>query len=516
MARLRQIHPQNYPSSGNINTEFESVIRYLNSAELGNKTLAELLGQIFDADGEWSGPIEFRLDPTNGLQYRIGTYTLPDDGWLAIADLADIRGPSGSNVGTIEGPFFYNRQTFVATAAQTIFSPYNLDTSTDDVLVYKNGLLLTPSDYTKDDLNNRIILAVGATLNDKITVMSIRASAVSNYVRSDLTAAPSQAVFPFVHTADQRLLVYRNGILQREGGSNDYTSSPDSDTVTFTTGLVSGDKVTIFTVENTALQNVGGLMLEEQYTDQNGLILYNKLSIADDEIPQAKVASLITKLAEKPKLTVSSSTPLTPALGDLWQDTSQTPDILKFYDGSNWISTSPTSSLPSFTSTNANQYVRVNALGSALEYGNIDNSALVPKTYMGAANGVASLDSSGKLPTSQLPSVFALGTMGYYNSATLVASTTYLVERIYGSKVRLTGWGYRLNSGTATVELWVDGVQVAGPISVSPTATAGQATFGSIIEVDATSTTRAIQLRCTASTSGTGLEIGFATQTLST
>ena len=42
MARLRQQHPQNYVSSGNIHTDFENIIRYLNTAEFGDKTIAEL------------------------------------------------------------------------------------------------------------------------------------------------------------------------------------------------------------------------------------------------------------------------------------------------------------------------------------------------------------------------------------------------------------------------------------------------------------------------------------------
>ena len=59
MARIRQQFPQNYGSSGNIN-EFESLIRYLNSAELGNKTVGELLAKLFDADGNFDGLIELR------------------------------------------------------------------------------------------------------------------------------------------------------------------------------------------------------------------------------------------------------------------------------------------------------------------------------------------------------------------------------------------------------------------------------------------------------------------------
>ena len=56
MARIRQQYPQNYGSSGNINTEFETLIRYLNSAELGDNTIGELLAKIFDSAGNWSGP----------------------------------------------------------------------------------------------------------------------------------------------------------------------------------------------------------------------------------------------------------------------------------------------------------------------------------------------------------------------------------------------------------------------------------------------------------------------------
>ena len=82
-----------------------------------------------------------------------------------------------------------------------------------------------------------------------------------------------------------------------------------------------------------------------------GLIDFTKLSIDNDEIPQAKVNGLSTGLAAKAKLTVSSSTPSAPATGDLWLDTSQTPNQLKFYNGTEFISTNPTSSIPSFTSS---------------------------------------------------------------------------------------------------------------------------------------------------------------------
>ena len=47
MARLRQQHPQNYVSSGNIHTDFENIIRYLNTAEFGDKTKRETASWIY-------------------------------------------------------------------------------------------------------------------------------------------------------------------------------------------------------------------------------------------------------------------------------------------------------------------------------------------------------------------------------------------------------------------------------------------------------------------------------------
>jgi hypothetical protein len=510
MSRLRQLFAQNYPNSGNISSEFESVIRYLNAAELGNKTIAELLAQLFDQDGNFAGPIELRLDTNSGLEYRIGAYSSPDAGWHQMASLDDIRGPAGENLGTIEGPFFYNRQDFTATAGQTQFA-YTIDATVDDVVVYKNGLLLAASEYTVDDLNNRITLDSGASLNDLISIYSIRTSSVSGYVRTDLTSSAGQAVFPFVHTDDQKLMVFRNGILQREGGAYDYVQSALSSTVTFTTALPANDLVTIMTVENAAVRNVGGLLMEDEYAT-DGLLRWDKINVADGAIPQSKVQDLVASLIAKAKLTVSGVTPTGSAQGDLWLDTSQIPNTLKFYDGSNWLNTNPGSSLPSFITSNANQYVRVNALGTGLEYGNIDFSALVPKTYIGAANGVAALDSAGKLPTSQLPDIFAIGTMGYQNLGT-VNNGTVLVQRIYGVKMRLTGWGYKLAAGTCTIQISVDGVTVGATQAV--TSAAGQNNFGTIIEIDATTATRRIEITITSATSASGLEVGLATQNLS-
>jgi hypothetical protein len=507
MARIRQLNPQNYVASSNINAEFENLIRYLAASEYGNKTIGELIGTLFNDEGEFDGPIQMRLDSANGLQYRVGEYESDDEAWITIATLASLRGPSGSNVGTIEGPFFYNRQDYVATAGQTEFD-YAMDLSTDDVLVFVNGLLQAKTGiYTLDDVNNLVTFSVGRSDGDKVTIWSVRASSVVNYRRSDLESAAGQAVFPFVHTPEERILVFRNGLLQREGGAYDYTASPDSDTVTFTSTLSAGDDVFIITVENQTVQNVGGLMLEDEFAE-DGLIPWSKLSVADDQIPQTKVNGLAVGLATKAKITVSASAPVGPAVTDLWVDTSSTPNQLKFYDGTQWIATNPASTLPAFLAANAGQYLRVNGTGTALEFGAIDFSTLVPKTYMGAANGVASLDSSGKLPTNQLPTQWAINTMAYYNSGA-VANATVIVARIYGCKMRFTGWSYKLAAGSCTIQLAVDGSGVGSTQAVGTGA--GQANFGSVIEVDATATGRLIQIVITGAAAATGLEIGLAT-----
>ncbi|MEK9913303.1 MAG: hypothetical protein VW580_05205, partial [Flavobacteriaceae bacterium] len=235
-------------------------------------------------------------------------------------------------------------------------------------------------------------------------IYSVRSQAVTNFRRDDQEISGTTTLISFVHTADEKILVWRNGVLQEEGGNADYLASPTANTITFldpSNPLVPGDKVTVLTVENQSLKTVAGLMFEDEYTDANGFIKYAKLSIDNDDIPQAKVSNLATSLAGKANITNSLTSPTSPITGDLWLDISQVPAVLKFYDGVQWLSTSPESSLPTFVQSNAGQYVRVNGTGTSLEYGDIDFSSLVPKTYMGAANGVATLDTAGKLPVGQ-------------------------------------------------------------------------------------------------------------------
>ena len=609
MARLRQQHPQNYVNSGNIHTDFENLIRYINSAELGNKTIGELFGILFNEEGVFRGPIQMRQDVNTGIQYRVGQYADDESGWITIANIADLRGSAGASVGNVEGPFFFNRQDFEigssvtaitvgaggsgytaapsvtigppndttngvqaaatatisggavtaitittagsgysaaptitltggngsnATATATIGTPnsvvpYTFDAGTENIVVYRNGILLheattggTAAQFTYCTTN--ITVTIGnvspALANaDKITIYSIRSQAVTNFRRVDNEISGATTLVSFVHTTDEKLLVFRNGVLQEPGGNADYLASSAASTITFldtNNQLNTGDKVTIITVENTSVKTVAGLMFEDEYTDANGFIKYAKLSVTDNQIPQIKVSNLATSLAGKANIVNSLTAPTAPVTGDLWLDTSQVPAVLKFYDGTQFLNTSPESSLPTFLQTNAGQYVRVNGTGTSLEYGDIDFSALVPKTYMGAANGVATLDTSGKLPVSQLPETFSTITIPFFSvweqSSATVTNKTYFVTRLFKQTIRIDGLAFKLSGGTCTIQLSVDGVAVGSTYSVSTTAS--QQSLTTIIEINASATGRRLELVVTNASSATTLEVGIAAATV--
>ena len=523
MARLRQQYSQNYGSSNNINTEFENVVRYLNAAELGEKTVGELLATIFNATGEWIGPIELRKDSSAGLQYRVGTYTDTTSGWVTLATLAELRGETGSSSGTIGAPILHARADIIAVAAQTVFD-YVHETA-DEIIVYVDGVLKREGasyDYqTSASAGSGSAGAVTfnttpyVSATTTITIYKVRANAVTGYSRVDTLTVSNQAVFPFVHDDDAVLQVYKNGILQRSGGSFDYTSSSSQNAVSFNSIVSSGNLVTIITVENTTTTAVTGLMLEGNFVNTNtGLIDFAKIEIDDNEISQAKVSALATTLTAKANLTTGSSTPTSPATGDLWMDTSQTPNILKFYNGSQWLQTSPDSSLPTITTANASKYVRINGTGTALEYATIDLSSVIATNQRGAANGVASLDSAGLLPASQLPATLA--TDCYYLKIASPTNATSNFKKIYGQKIQITKISVSTTGGTIDVQPQVNGSAVPDSSTYAANSSGLNSTLGTTIEIDATSTPKTIGFITTNNSSGADLEVIFTYNIMST
>lgn len=516
MGRLRQQNPQGYNSSPKINDEFENLIRYINTAERGNRTLGELLRQIYDDNGTFTGNIELRLDPTEGLQYRTGSNLDITEGWRTIAATADLRGPSGSVVGEIPLPIFYQRADYSATAGQTVFAYTHL--VDDYLIVYKNGILQRPGalfDYTSDATADTITFTTACALNDKIVVMRARGDGGVQFNRTDMTIAGSQTVIPYAFpNGTYQLLVYKNGLIQAQGGSADYILNIGTSTITFTSNLVVDDVVTIIAVVPTSADTIPGIMLEGVYTDpQTGLINWEKLGVNDNEIPTTKVNGLAARLDATPRIFVDSVTPTSVVSGDLWLDTSTAPNALKYYDGTQFLLTSPETSIPPFGPANAYQYLRVNSTGTALAFGAIDLSGVIARTERGAANGVAPLDVTGRLPSTYLPETIANQSV-YFKNSGATTDGSYLITRIFLERRRITGISCQTASGTCTIQLSVGGVAVGSTFSVS--SATNNSVLGTTIEIDATINPRDISVIVSSASSANNLEITLATQAVST
>lgn len=504
MARLHQLHPGNYRSGSNIDDDFANLVRYIVAAERGDKSLSELSALLFDTNGDFTAVMEVRFDGDVGLEYRVGNYTDSTTGWQTIAAASSLRGTPGLDLGTIEGPLFTDTQETTATAAQTVIS-YTFET-TDDVLVFIDGVLQTASSYTKDAAANTITLDSALAGGEILYVIKVRASSVSEYRRTDAVSA-GQAVFPFVHTNLEQILVYRNGLLQRPGGSNDYTNDPASDTITFTSTIPASDVVTILTVENSAEVKVTGLMTEANWT-ASGYIPYAKLSIADNDIPQAKVNGLTALLTNRGRTYVSATEPVSPSAGDVWVDSSSSPYIPKFYDGTQFLRFSPATDLPTFATANAGQVLHINTSGTGLIWKAVDLSAYVPLSSVGAASGVASLDAAGRLPASQLPSSLVSGSLAHVEAGA-VANGNYVIQRFYKEIIRIDARAIQLTSGTADITLQVDGVDVADT-TVSASSTPSEANYSNSIQVDASSASKTIGFKVASGSSPVDLDFVLA------
>ncbi len=502
--RFRLQNSGSYRASDRIGAEFENIARYLVAAERGGKTVGELMAMIFDATGEVSDSfIEIRYDPTDGLQYRIGEYADALEGWVNIATPEMVTGPAGDDVGTLLGPIVADRQDTVATSGQTIFT-YEFGDE-DDVLVFRNGLLVAESAYTKDAATDRVIFGSGVTLNDVITIFKIRAQAISNYTRTEATAAASQVIFPFVHTDEQTILIFKNGILQRSGGANDYVLDDDSDTITFTTPCSSNDLVVGITVEDNAVRAVSGLMVTDRWVE-NGFIPYRKLNVQDGEIPAEKVDGLVTLLADRGRIFFSSTEPSGAQGSDLWVDLSQSPNVLKFYNGISWLSTTSTAVLPEIDVSNALKVVRLNGSGTAYELASVDLSSVVAYDDVGQANGVAGLDADAYVPDVNILEHLKRGTI-WWEKLGAVADATYNLERLYRQKLRIDAVTIKLTSGTATIQLAVDGVTVG--TTHSATSALLTATLSPTITVDALSVAKRLSAVVSAGAAPVDLDIGI-------
>lgn len=515
MGRIRQLNPGNYASSGNVDAEFENLIRYLLTAERGQKTLGEMIGYIFDEDGDIaSGLVEMRNDSDNGIQFRVGNYSSSETevGWQTVVSLASLRGEAGANLGSVVLPIFTGRIDYTGDNVETTFA--FVFTNADEVLVFKNGVLQRKGalyDYTLG--TNEVIFTSAPALDDDITFFKIRDDASIQSTRVDQVPVGTQSVFSYiVPTGSYELYVYKNGILQREGGSYDFTLNVGNNTITFTTPITTSDTVTFLTVESNSATAVTGLMTESNYVNPaTGKIMFSKIGIADGEITQAKVASLVSELALRAKFTISASAPTGIATGHFWQDTSVSPNVLRFYDGVNWLATSPDNDIPAYDADDAGYYLRVNGSGTALEFQTVDLSGLITTSQKGAASGVASLDINGLIPENQMPEVRGTNNFYYYQSGS-ITNGDYTIHRFYKTRLRIVGLTGVLTAGSCTIQLKINGSLVGGTYNLS-TSPLDQ-TISPQIEVNALTASKPVQITVTGASSADGATVSLAYEIL--
>ena len=516
MARLKVLYPGNHTSSGNIGADIENIVRYLNSAEVGDYTLSELIKVLFDSAGVLKAPVELRNDNLAGLQYRVGSYTDNETGWETIATIADLKGTSGSDVGTIGAPLFSARLDLVineadsngAIANPTGTTSFNfIHEAADAIVVYVNGGLQATTAYTSDNTANTVTLTQATQANDLITIYKVQSANDSGFTREDVLAGTSQAVFPFVHNEDQKVLVYRNGVLQRSGGTNDYTQQPANSTITFTSALTVGDLVTFIIVEDTSQVRVSGLMTEDKFTNTDGFIPFGKIAVADDEVPQTKINGLSTLLANRGRVYVSPSEPTTANAGDMWVDTGARPTGLKVQNGTGWLLTSPDTGIPAFATTNALQFLRINSTGGGLEFANVDFTSLVPKTFIGAADGVAGLDATGKLPIAQLPDTFATRSFFFTQSGS-ASNGNFTVTRAFKQNVRIDAIAAKSSSGSCNIQLTIDGFAAGDVVAVS--SSLNETNLTASISINASTTSKEIGFVVSSANSLQDIEVTLA------
>jgi hypothetical protein len=154
-------------------------------------------------------------------------------------------------------------ESFTATSGQTVFTPTTRasDYITGQDLVFQNGLLLSISDYT--ETNSTFTLSVGATLNDIITCVSMRAISSANYYDTSHLTVSSIAtnVVTWVSPKQPYQTIVAGDLMCFTNTGSSVTGSISGTTLTVTaslsgalfvgsiitgTGIASGTKITAF------------------------------------------------------------------------------------------------------------------------------------------------------------------------------------------------------------------------------------------------------------------------------
>jgi len=137
---------------------------------------------------------------------------------------------------------------------------------------------------------------------------------------------------------------------------------------------------------------------------------YTSINLNKNELQNARIQNL-------------ASSPASPVAGLVYFDT--TLNKFGLYNGTTWVYAATTADLASYvtTATTINGHAlsgNITITNTDVGLGNVTNDAQVKRTEMGVASGVATLDVTGHVPTSQLPAaiVGALQYQGVWNATT--------------------------------------------------------------------------------------------------
>jgi hypothetical protein len=152
----------------------------------------------------------------------------------------------GRVVGVVDpDEFFFTSSVFAAAAGQTSFSVTHV---VGQVLVFKNGILLSSSDYT--ETTSTVVLNVACSLNDRITILNMRATSTLAYYEplnitvasvssSTVTYSSSSSPYQYINAGDKVTFVNAGTPTQYTVSTVNYTTRQ----ITFATsptGIVTG------------------------------------------------------------------------------------------------------------------------------------------------------------------------------------------------------------------------------------------------------------------------------------
>jgi hypothetical protein len=153
---------------------------------------------------------------------------------------------------TAPDDFFITIDNFDATSGQTVFSvTRDANYIVDQCLVFQNGCLLSETEYT--DASASVTLSVGATLNDVVSVISMRAKSSSVfYDNAHITVdsvSGANVVWDSATMPYQAIIAGSKMTFANTGTPTQYTVSSvnySTRTITFTTtvtSVVAGDNI---------------------------------------------------------------------------------------------------------------------------------------------------------------------------------------------------------------------------------------------------------------------------------